>query len=206
MRRTQQAEQACNGHDASLPLTRAVARSLLKLMSYKDEYEVARLFTDGSFQRQLHEQFEGDLRLQFHMAPPFIARPRNGQPPKKIALGAWLLPAMKVLAKGKRLRGSWLDIFGRTEERRMERELIVRFERRIEELCAHLSSERLAAAVQIAALPLSMRGFGHVKLANVALANAREAEWLHRFLPQHYPKPAASGAAGQLRGIAVVSG
>ncbi|KQW34698.1 indolepyruvate ferredoxin oxidoreductase family protein [Rhizobacter sp. Root404] len=206
VRRAQQAEQACAGHDATLPFARAVARSLTKLMSYKDEYEVARLYTDGSFQRQLADQFEGDLKLEFHMAPPLLARPKNGQPPKKIALGAWMLPAMKWLAKGKALRGSVFDIFGHTEERRMERDLVTQFERRVDELAANLSAERLPNAIQIAALPLSMRGYGHIKIANVALARAREAELLHRFMPDRYPKPpSAAPTAGQFRGIAVVS-
>ncbi len=206
VRRTQQAEQACAGSDASLPLARAVARSLMKLMSYKDEYEVARLYTDGSFQRQLADQFEGDVKLEFHMAPPLLARPKNGQPPKKIALGAWMLPLMKLLAKGKALRGGFFDIFGRTEERRMERDLVTQFERRVDELLAKLSADRLPSAIQIAALPLSMRGYGHIKIANVALARAREAELLHRFMPERYAKPAAVvPTAGQFRGIAVVS-
>ena len=206
VRRTQRAEQACAGSDASLPLARAVARSLMKLMSYKDEYEVARLYTDGSFQRQLADQFEGDVKLEFHMAPPLLARPKNGQPPKKIALGAWMLPLMKLLAKGKALRGGFFDIFGRTQERRMERDLVTQFERRVDELLAKLSADRLPSAIQIAALPLSMRGYGHVKIANVALARAREAELLHRFMPERYAKPAAVvPTAGQFRGIAVVS-
>ena len=206
VRRAQQAEQACTGGDASLPLTRAVARSLMKLMSYKDEYEVARLYTDGSFLRQLADQFEGDVKLEFHMAPPLLARPKNGQPPKKIALGAWMLPAMKLLAKGKALRGGWFDLFGHTEERRMERNLVTQFERRVDELTTNLTADRLPSAIQIAALPLSMRGYGHVKIANVALARAREAELLHRFMPERYPKPVQSvPSAGQFRGIAVVS-
>jgi len=233
VQRVQRAEQALAGGDASLPLSRAVARSLLKLMSYKDEYEVARLYTDGGFQRQLAEQFDGDVKLEFHMAPPLLARPRKdvpgrsqaslppsggparsggsggtdfyGQPPKKIVLGAWMLPAMRLLAKGKALRGGWLDVFGHTEERRMERGLIAQFERRIDELAENLTADRLPTAVQIALLPLSMRGYGHVKIANVALARAREAELLHRLLPARYPKPVAAPAAGQFRGIAVVS-
>jgi indolepyruvate ferredoxin oxidoreductase len=139
------------------------------------------------------------------MAPPLLARPKNGQPPRKIALGPWLLPAMQWLAKGKALRGSWLDVFGRTAERRMERELIVQYERRLDELVAGLSAERLPVAVQIAALPLGMRGYGHVKIANVALARAREAELLHRLDPHHYPRPPSAPQAGQLRGIAVVA-
>jgi len=205
VRRVQQAEQACAGSDASLPLTCTVARSLMKLMSSKDEYEVARLYTDGSFQRQLADQFEGELTLEFHMAPPLLARPKNGQPPKKITLGPWMLPAMKLLAKGKALRGSWFDLFGRTDERRMERALLTQFERRIDELVQNLSAQRLPSAIQIAALPQSMRGYGHVKIANVALARAREAELLHRFMPERYARPAAAAAAGQIRGIAVVA-
>ncbi|MEP7295942.1 MAG: indolepyruvate ferredoxin oxidoreductase family protein, partial [Burkholderiales bacterium] len=205
VRRAAKAEQDCNGHDASLPLARAVARSLMKLMSYKDEYEVARLYTDGSFRRQLADQFEGDVTLEFHMAPPLLARPKHGQPPKKIVLGAWMLPAMRLLAKGKALRGSALDLFGHTEERRMERRLITQFERRVDELLANLNAERLSTALQIASLPLSMRGYGHVKIANVALAQVREAELLHRFLPERYPKPVVAPSAGQFRGIAVVA-
>ncbi len=205
VRRAQQAESTCAGFDASVPLSRGVARSLVKLMSYKDEYEVARLYTDGGFQRQLADQFEGDLKLEFHMAPPLLARPKNGQPPKKIALGAWMLSVMKLLAKGKALRGTAFDLFGHTAERRIERELVVQFERRVDELIAELTPDRMQVAIQIAALPLGMRGYGHVKLANVALARVREAELLHRFMPERYAKPATMPAAGQFRGIAVVA-
>ena len=201
--RVQQAEQALSG--AAGPLSLAVARSALKLMSYKDEYEVARLYTDGSFQRQLADQFDGPTTLRFHMAPPLLARPKAGQAPRKIELGPWLMGALRWLAKGKALRGTALDVFGRTEERRMERALIGQFEARVDELLGSLSADKLPIAVQIASLPLSMRGFGHVKLANVALARAREAELLHRFDPARYPRPAAPAQAGQLRGIAVVS-
>ncbi len=205
VRRVQQAERGCPGSDASVPLTRNVARSLMKLMSYKDEYEVARLYTDGAFQRQIADQFEGQVKLEFHMAPPMLARPKNGQPPKKIALGAWLLPVLKLLAKGKVLRGTWFDVFGQSEERRMERDLVTNFERRAEELASNLTAARLPVAVQIGALPLSIRGYGHVKIASVVLARTREAELLNRFMPERYPKPATKPAAGQLRGIAVVS-
>jgi indolepyruvate ferredoxin oxidoreductase len=196
------------GGDPSLPFTRAVARSLGKLMAYKDEYEVARLYTDGEFQRQLHEQFEGDLRLEFHFAPPLLSRPRGGQPPTKLRFGPWLLPAMKWLARGKALRGTAFDPFGRTAERRMERELIDQYEARIAELLPQLDTTRLPLAAQIAQVPLGMRGFGHVKLANVALARARETELLHRFDAARYPRPptppGTPPAPGQIKGIAVV--
>jgi len=196
---------------ADRPFTQAVAMSLGKLMAYKDEYEVARLYSNGDFARQLADQFEGELKLEFHMAPPLLARPgRNGEPPKKVKLGAWMLPAMKWLARGKRLRGTALDMFGRTEERRLERDVLARFEARAAELAAlwpQLDAQRRELAVQVAQLPLSMRGYGHVKLANVALARTREAELLHRLDPARYPAPPRTGAkAGQFKGVAVVSG
>jgi indolepyruvate ferredoxin oxidoreductase len=202
--RARQREQAL-GADASLPFTRAVARSLLKLMAYKDEYEVARLYTDGHFQQALQQQFEGDIELEFYMAPPVLSRSKDGRPPKKVRLGGWMLPAMKLLARMRGLRGTPLDVFGRTEERRMERELVERYVERVESLLPSLSAERLKPATEIAALPLTMRGFGHVKIANVALARAREAELLHRFDPAAYPRPAAGREAGQIRGITITT-
>ncbi|NML42898.1 indolepyruvate ferredoxin oxidoreductase family protein [Ramlibacter sp. G-1-2-2] len=198
--RVREREEAV-GADAALPLTRTFAQSLLKLMAYKDEYEVARLYTDGEFQRSLQQQFEGDVQLEFYMAPPVL----TGGQPRKMRLGAWMLPAMKLLAHGRRLRGTTLDFFGRTEERRLERQLVRDFVARIDALLPALSAERLKAACEIAALPQSMRGYGHVKLANVVLARAREAELLHRFDPQAYPRPAASKEAGQIRGIRVTA-
>jgi indolepyruvate ferredoxin oxidoreductase len=192
--------------DASpaLPFTSAVARGLLKLMAYKDEYEVARLHTDGHLAQTLHQQFEGDIALEFYMAPPFLSRPHNGRPPRKIRLGSWMYQAMKVLALGRVLRGTPLDLFGRTRERRLERQLVGSYIERVDALLPALSAERLAVATEIAALPLSMRGYGHVKLANVALARSREAELLYRFDPATYPRPAPARDAGQLRGIAIV--
>jgi indolepyruvate ferredoxin oxidoreductase len=202
--KVQQRELAL-GADPALPFTRAVAKSLMKLMAYKDEYEVARLYTDGEFRKSLQEQFEGDVALEFYMAPPALSRAKGGQAPRKIRLGGWMLPAMKWLAKGRVLRGSVLDFFGRTEERRMERALIEAYRERIESLLPALDAQRLPLALQIAALPMSMRGFGHVKLANVALARVREAELLHRFDPKAYPRPAGAPKAGQLKGIAVTA-
>ncbi|MBK6867564.1 MAG: indolepyruvate ferredoxin oxidoreductase family protein [Burkholderiales bacterium] len=184
---------------------RAVAQSLLKLMSYKDEYEVARLYTDPAFRQSLEQQFDGDLRLSFYMAPPVLTRSRGGQPPRKIELGGWMLPAMRWLAKGKALRGGMFDVFGRTEERRMERELITQYEARMRELLPQLSAERIKLAADIAAVPLTMRGFGHVKQANVVLARVREAELLHRFNAERYPAPPRQPRAGQLKGIAITT-
>jgi indolepyruvate ferredoxin oxidoreductase len=191
--------------DPNLPFSRAVAQSLMKLMAYKDEYEVARLYTDGEFIKSLQHQFEGDVQLEFYMAPPVLSRSKHGQAPKKVRLGGWMMPAMKLLAQGRRLRGTALDFFGRTQERRMERELVDSYRARIDEIASQLAPERLKAACDIASLPLSMRGFGHVKLANVAVARAREAELLHRFDPQRYPRPPASKEVGQIRGIRVTA-
>lgn len=201
------AEQALQPADAAMPLTRAVANSLRKLMSYKDEYEVARLYTDGDFEKALAQQFEGDVRLSFYMAPPVLSRGQHGEPPRKVELGSWLWKALRLLAKAKGLRGGALDPFGRTDERRMERELITRFEARVRELLPQLTAGNRALMTQIAALPLSMRGYGHVKLANVALAQVRETELLHRLDAARYPAPQrpATAKAGQIKGIAIRS-
>jgi indolepyruvate ferredoxin oxidoreductase len=206
IRSLQTREVALPGGDASLPFTRNAARSLLKLMSYKDEYEVARLYTDGAFVQKLKEQFEGELKLEFHMAPPLVSRAAHGQAPAKIRIGGWMLSAMRWLALGKRLRGTAFDPFGRTGERRAERELIVHFDGLLEAMAGELSAGNQATAARIAALPLSIRGFGHVKLANLEAAKLREAELLHRFAPARYPKPERAVEAGQIRGIAIVAG
>jgi indolepyruvate ferredoxin oxidoreductase len=201
---TREREQLLGG-DVALPFTNAVARSLLKLMAYKDEYEVARLYTDGQFEKTLRQQFEGDFGLEFYMAPPLLSRARDGSPPRKIRIGGWLYRAMKLLAHGRVLRGTPLDVFGRTSERQMERELVRSYMERIVSLLPALDAKRLPLATEIAALPLSMRGYGHVKLANVAMARVREAELLNRFDPAAYPRPTAEPQAGQLRGIAIVA-
>jgi indolepyruvate ferredoxin oxidoreductase len=193
------------GGDATLPFTRAVASSLLKLMAYKDEYEVARLYTDGAFMRSVRDQFEGDLQLEFYMAPPVLSRAKGGQAPRKMRFGAWMMPALKVLATLRGLRGTPLDLFGYTHERRIERDLIVHYRRQVAAMLPRLSAEQMKVACEIAALPMTIRGYGHVKLANLSMARAREAEMLHRFDPETYPRPTPAPAAGQIRGIPVVS-
>jgi indolepyruvate ferredoxin oxidoreductase len=206
VQQVQQRERELATTGSTLPMTTAVARSLLKLMSYKDEYEVARLYTDGQFQARLQAQFEGPVQLRFHMAPPLLSPARDGQPPRKLTLGPWLMTALRWLAKGKVLRGGPFDLFGRTSERRLERDLIRRYEARIDDLWPALKPGNLPVAVQIAQLPLSVRGFGHVKLANLALAQGREAELLHRFDPARHPRAAGPVQAGQFKGIGVVAG
>jgi indolepyruvate ferredoxin oxidoreductase len=163
-------------------LAEAVAKSLFKLMAYKDEYEVARLYTDGEFQRKLGAQFEGDYKLQFHLAPPLWAPrdPSTGEMRKR-AYGAWVMRAFGVLARLKGLRGTAFDPFGHTAERKAERRLAGEYEAVVRELLANLSAENHALALEIAALPMQIRGYGHVKLKSLARAKAREAELLAAF-------------------------
>jgi len=201
-------EEAVSGAGSALPLTRAVAEQMRKLMAYKDEYEVARLYTDGSFEKQLAEQFEGDLKLEFYMAPPVLVKPKGegrAAAPRKRRFGSWLWPMLRVLARGKSLRGTAIDPFGRTAERKLERQLIVDYEARVAELLSGLETAKLAVATAIANVPGSIRGYGHVKLASLAIARARERELLNRFDPERYPRPAGTAVAGQFRGIPVTS-
>jgi indolepyruvate ferredoxin oxidoreductase len=201
-------EEAVSGTAGGLPLTRAVATQLRKLMAYKDEYEVARLYTDGEFEKRLAEQFEGKPTLEFYMAPPALVKPKGkgrAALPKKRRFGPWMFPLLKVLAHGKALRGTALDPFGRTEERKLERQLIADYEARVAELLAGLSPEKSAVAVAIANVPGGVRGYGHVKLASLAIARAREKELLNRFDPERYPRPSGPAVAGQFRGIPVTS-
>ena len=148
-------------------LTRAVAESLYKLMAYKDEYEVARLYTDGDFQRKIKAQFAGDYKLRFHLAPPLLSRkdPHTGHLIKREFPG-WILPVFTLLAKLRFLRGSALDIFGLSGERRRERQDIADYRDLLEDLLTDLTDANYAAGVQLAELPLQLRGFGHVKDEN----------------------------------------
>ena len=160
-------------------LTAAVAPSLFKLMAYKDEYEVARLHTQTGFLQDLQAKFDGDVRTTFHLAPPFLSRPDpvSGEPQKR-AVGPWIVPLFKVLARLRRLRGTPLDPFGYMAERRMERRLIAEYEATVKQLLDGLSPETLPKAAAIAALPEKMRGYGHVKRRNVEAAKREEARLL----------------------------
>ncbi len=168
-------------------LADAVARSFFKLMAYKDEYEVARLYTDGEFRKQLSAQFEGDFRLEFHLAPPLLAeRDQRTGHLKKRAYGAWLMGAFAVLAKLKGLRGTPFDLFGYSEERRTERRLIGAYETLVGELITGLTPANHAVAVALARLPERIRGYGHIKDANLAAAKAEEARLIAQFrAPPH---------------------
>ena len=148
-------------------LTRAVAQSLYKLMAYKDEYEVARLYSDGEFKRKLKAQFGGNYKLRFHLAPPLLAKrdPNSGHLVKR-ELPGWTRHAFTLLAKFRFLRGSAWDLFGHTGERRRERQDIADYRALLEELLAGLAPANYEIAVQLAELPLQLRGFGHVKDEN----------------------------------------
>jgi indolepyruvate ferredoxin oxidoreductase len=159
-------------------LSLAVARYYFKLMAYKDEYEVARLYTDGRFVEQLKAQFEGDFSLKFNLAPPLFAKKDGKGRLVKAEFGSWMWSAFKLLAKFKGLRGGALDIFGYTEERKMERALIVEYREMVEGLLVGLDADNVAAAVELASLPEQVRGFGHVKEAAVAKFRTEKARVL----------------------------
>ena len=174
-------------------LADAAARALFKLMAYKDEYEVARLYTDGDFLKRVGEQFEGDYTLRFHLAPPLVANrdPATGHLQKR-QYGKWMLGAFRVLARLKGLRGTPLDIFGRTEERRAERQAIADYEAILGEIVADLTAANHATAVELAAVPLEIRGFGHVKEANRQRAATKAEILMARFRMQPGPHALAA--------------
>jgi indolepyruvate ferredoxin oxidoreductase len=163
-------------------LTEAVACGYAKLLAYKDEYEVARLYSDAAFKRSLEAEFEGNYRLKFHLAPPLLARrdPQTGMPRKRV-FGAWVLPVFKLLARLKRLRGTAFDPFGYTAERRAERALITEYERSIEEILAGLCQANHDDAVTLAGLPDQVRGFGHIKTASIEQMQRHREELLDAF-------------------------
>ncbi len=161
-------------------LATAVAKYYFKLMAYKDEYEVARLYTDGRFIEQVKSQFEGDFALKFHLAPPLFARKDADGHLVKREFGPWMWRAFQLLAKGKRLRGSAFDPFGHTAERKMERALIAEYHAMTESLLATLHADNYGNAVALASLPEQIRGFGHVKEAAVARFRTEKARLLER--------------------------
>jgi indolepyruvate ferredoxin oxidoreductase len=163
-------------------LAEAVARNYAKLLAYKDEYEVARLHADAAFRSKIDNMFEGDFKVVYHLAPPLLARkdPSTGEP-RKIRFGPWVGSLFTLLSKLKGLRQTPFDIFGYTEERRMERSLIREYEQTVEALLGGLDAGNHALAVQIASLPDEMRGFGYIKARNVAAARKKGEELLGRY-------------------------
>ncbi|MBW7860406.1 MAG: indolepyruvate ferredoxin oxidoreductase family protein [Rhodocyclaceae bacterium] len=185
-------------------LTEAVARGYYKLLAYKDEYEVARLYTDSDFVRRVEESFEGDYRIVFHLAPPLLAErdPVSGEP-KKRSYGPWMLKAMRLLARFRKLRGSALDPFARTADRKLDRRLIAEYEALIDELLASLDAGKLETAVELASLPELIRGYGPVRERHVAHAEARRSALLQAFRSNQRPQAVAEPGR---RTIAVIPG
>ena len=161
-------------------------------MAYKDEYEVARLHSDGTLLEKIRQTFEGDFKLTFHLAPPLLAHqdPHTGHP-KKMAFGPWVMVLFRVLAKLKILRGTPLDIFSYTTERRQERRLREDYFETIEELIARLDHDNHSLAMQIAEIPELIRGYGHVKETTVKDARVKKAQ-LMAALRDPTQRPAAA--------------
>ena len=175
----------------STALSEAVARYAFKLMAYKDEYEVARLYTSGDFAQRVKDTFDGDYKIHFHLAPPLFARRDAEGHLRKAEYGPWVFGAFKLLAKLRGLRGTALDVFGYTAERRTERALIDEYFATVGELLAGLTRDNVALAAQIAAVPEQIRGYGHVKEAHLEKAAAQRSELLAAWLAP----PAARAAA-----------
>ncbi|TBR71249.1 MAG: indolepyruvate ferredoxin oxidoreductase family protein, partial [Nevskiaceae bacterium] len=166
-------------------LARAIAQNLAKLMAYKDEYEVARLYADPAFTEKLCAQFEGepgkDYRLKFYLAPPLLAKKDDKGHLIKKQYGPWMMHAFRLLAKFKGLRGTALDVFGKTAERRQERQLVDDYLALVRELAQSVNAHNIEPAIDLAKLPDDIRGFGHIKDANLAAAQKRREMLLRRY-------------------------
>jgi indolepyruvate ferredoxin oxidoreductase len=195
-------------------LTRAVATTFYRLLAVKDEYEVARLHTDPAFRAALEAQFEGtagrDFTVKFNMAPPLIVRAKHGEVPRKMQFGQWLWSVLALLSKGRGVRGTWLDPFGHTMERRMERALADDYEVTLRDALTRLDAHNAADIAALASLHQRVRGYGHVKLANLAAVKRSERELAARLQIDVKTSAAVKEAldsfkgAGALRGIPVV--
>jgi len=171
VRDVQAAERKVSSGDM---LTRAAARSYFKLLAYKDEYEVARLYTEGNFEKRIREQFTGDFRIKFHLAPPLISRKdKNTGLPRKMTFGPWTMSLFRQLARFRFLRGSRLDPFSYTADRKLERRLIAEYEQLVEQLLPRVNGGNIDTIEQLLDLPEKIRGFGYIKRRN---ADAAEQE------------------------------
>lgn len=190
VRKVEREEKARSGGFTGLAET--VARNYYKLLAYKDEWEVARLYSAPEFQRKIRQQFEGSYKLKLNLAPPLITQtdPVTGMPEKR-EFGPWVFTLLRIMSKYRHLRGGFWDIFGRTAERKMERRLISEYEDVITQITDKLNSSNHFAAMELAGLPEQMRGFGHVKEENVKQAKAREEQLLNAF---NNPAPQATAA------------
>ncbi len=171
-----------DGFDNNNELTLAVAKNLAKLMAYKDEYEVARLYSSTEFQTKISSEFSGDYQLKFNLAPPLFSKtdPETGLQIKK-EYGSWILGAFKLLSRFKGIRGSALDLFGYTAERKKERALISEYEQLIAELAEKLSINNYQTAVKLAQLPEKIRGYGYIKIRHLAQVEDEKVQLLLAF-------------------------
>ncbi len=181
---------ASPGH-GSLPLTEAVAKCLFKLMAYKDEYEVARLHTDPGFHARIKAMFEGDFKLNYHLAPPLLAKSNDKGELQKQKFGPAMLIAFKVLARLKVLRGSPFDVFGKSEERRQERQLVIDYKADVQEIIQNLTPANFAQALEVARIPEQIKGFGHVKARHLKAARLSWANAMGGFRSSKQQKHAA---------------
>jgi indolepyruvate ferredoxin oxidoreductase len=160
----------------STEFTEAVAKNLFKLMAYKDEYEVARLYIDGSFAKKISEKFDGDFHLKFHLAPPiFGARDKVTSHLRKTEYGGWTIHAFRLLARLKFLRGTAFDPFGRTAERKAERKLIEDYLAMLDQRILAMKAEQIPLLAKLARLPETIRGYGHIKEENIGKAMVEKA-------------------------------
>ncbi len=164
-------------------LTEAVARNLFKLMSAKDEFEVARLYTDGSFKRQLDEIFEGDLRMELHLAPNLVSFQCKNDigGSRKITFGPWMFQVLKLLARFRGLRGTILDPFRPDADRIAERKMLADYQALLDDILPRLSPANHGTAVALARIPEKIRGFGHIRARNTEEARAEMARLCGEF-------------------------
>ncbi|RWL22859.1 MAG: indolepyruvate ferredoxin oxidoreductase family protein [Mesorhizobium sp.] len=164
----------------STAVTEAAARNLFKLMAVKDEYEVARLYTDGSFAAELGKQFQSYYKLEFHLAPPIMGRRGNDGKPRKSSFGPWMMKGFRLLAAMKGLRGTVFDVFCYSTERRMERQLLAQYEADLELVAGALAPGKVEAAAALASVPALIRGYGHVRQASAEKAAGERLRLLDR--------------------------
>ena len=176
VREVESKERRLAGAQSKLPLTRAVARNLYKVMAYKDEYEVARLHADPAFRKLIADQFEGDYTLQFHLAAPIVSKKRPGTDiPAKRSFGPWMMKGFELLSKMKFLRATAFDPFGYTAERKSERALRDDYVALVRSIVSGLKEHNLDTALKLSQLPEKIRGYGHVKHANMVAAEKEKA-------------------------------
>jgi indolepyruvate ferredoxin oxidoreductase len=187
VRKVEQKEREIDGAASKVPLAKAVARYLFKVMAFKDEYEVARLHADPVFREQISAQFEGDYKLEFHLAAPVLAKKRPGTDiPAKRRLGGWMMSAFQLLAPLKVLRDTPFDVFGYTEERRRERALRRDYFDLIDTLIGHLTTENRSTALKLAQVPEKIRGYGHVKAESMEKAQAETLALMEEFTTRRH--------------------